>query len=130
MRSIVITLLLSSVLCAQAHAQSPAELITRGRRARTAGGVLIGIGAGIMAAGVVMSLVDVESHRETGPAWLAAEILALGGAPLVAAGVPPYIVGDYLMAKGQRLQLSGVAAAPLVGPGGVAGLAARASFRF
>jgi hypothetical protein len=157
--SLTLALLTLLVAAAPARAQSSPQpwmpqpapmgdrLIQRGHKLKVAGAIMMGFGSALLVTSIALNVTDSvnlgSSHQcdqyfapscsdgtLRGPLWGGSMITFATGVPLLFGGIATYVVGGVQMAKGERLRLSGFAAAPLVGPSGVDGAAASASFRF
>lgn len=119
----------------------PVELEHRGRRKKTAGAVLMGVGTALSVVGAGFALDGAlhaqcsghEEHAVCTPS-LATSELQLGtmglllGQVMTVVGIPIYIVGGRQVAAARRL-LGELAFQPLLGGGGAGGLA-RVNVRF
>ena len=121
--------------------QSADWLRHRGHRNKIAGGVMMGVGSLLLATSITLNVIEVigpvdhgctyfsnvcadGAHRR--PYWVGSMAAFATGLPILGGGIAAYAVGGYQMRKAKRLELTGVAAAPLPSGGAVAS----ASFAF
>jgi hypothetical protein len=111
----------------------------RGQQLRLASKLLAVAGSLLVATGVTLAVLSVveapsscnvnDCSQSVGLLYGGIASIVIGGAADLAS-IPTAIVGRYDLDKAQRLRLTGVAAAPLMGGSNVAGAAVSASFRF